>query len=125
MKSTSSHGHSRTHSHSHSRSHERQRSRSREHKHHKSHSIKIYISNIPSSTSEEKVKEEFSKFGEVIDYSFKKKGKSSHYYGYIKMKNKNEAKNAIDDISKNFKWKISMNEKIEKKTRTKKKKYYV
>ncbi len=121
MKSTSSHGHSRTHSHSHSRSHERQRSRSREHKHHKSHSIKIYISNIPSSTLEEKVKEEFSKFGEVIDYSFKKKGKSSHYYGYIKMKNKNEAKNAIDDISKNFKWKISMNEKIEKKQEPKKK----
>ena len=69
MKSTSSH----SHTHSHSRSHERQRSRSREHKHHKSHSIKIYISNIPSSTLEEKVKEEFSKFGEVIDYSFKKK----------------------------------------------------
>ena len=110
MKSTSSHGHSHIHSHSHSRSHERQRSRSREHKHHKSHSIKIYISNIPSSTSEEKVKEEFSKFGEVLDYSFKKKGKSSHYNGYIKMKNKNEAKNAIDDISKNFKWEISMKE---------------
>ena len=68
-----------------------------------------------------KVKEEFSKFGEVIDYSFKKKGKSSHYYSYIKMKNKNEAKNAIDDISKNFKWKISMNEKIEKKQEPKKK----
>ena len=117
MKSTSSH----SHTHSHSRSHERQRSRSREHKHHKSHSIKIYISNIPSSTLEEKVKEEFSKFGEVIDYSFKKKGKSSHYYGYIKMKNKNEAKNAIDNISKNFKWKISMNEKIEKKQELKKK----
>jgi hypothetical protein len=26
------------------------------------------------------------------------------------MKNKNEAKNAIDDISKNFKWEISMKE---------------
>ena len=38
------------------------------------------------------------------------------------MKNKNEAKNAIDDISKNFKWKISMNEKIEKKQEPKKKK---
>ena len=76
MKSTSSHS-----THSHSRSHERQRSRSREYKHHKSHSIKIYISNIPSSTLEEKVKEEFSKFCEVIDYSFKKKDKSSHYYG--------------------------------------------
>ena len=70
---------------------------------------------------DENKKEEFSKFGEVIDYSFKKKGKSSHYYGYIKMKNKNEAKNAIDDISKNFKWKISMNEKIEKKQEPKKK----
>ena len=51
MKSTSSHS-----THSHSRSHERQRSRSREYKNHKSHSIKIYISNIPSSTLEEKVK---------------------------------------------------------------------
>ena len=112
---------SHTHSHhSHSRRSNHSRSRSRERSKHKSHSIKIYISNIPSNTSEEKVKDEFSQFGEVIDYSFKKKGKSSYYYGYVKMKNKNEAKDAIDYISKNLEWKVSM-DKNEKKIEQKKK----
>ncbi len=36
------------------------------------------------------------------------------------MKNKNEAKNAIDVLSNNFKWKISMNDKIEKNKKQKK-----
>jgi RNA recognition motif-containing protein len=115
MEQSHSHSH-----HSHSRRSNHSRSRSRERSKHKSHSIKIYISNIPSNTSEEKVKDEFSQFGEVIDYSFKKKGKSSYYYGYVKMKNKNEAKDAIDYISKNLEWKVSM-DKNEKKIEQKKK----
>ena len=48
-----------------------------------------------SSISERKIKEEFERFGDVIDYSLKRKsGKSTNYFGYVVMKNRADAEEA-------------------------------
>lgn len=54
-----------------------------------------------SSVSERKIKEEFERFGEVVDFSIKRKsGKSTNYFGYVEMKNRTEAENAMRYIGK-------------------------
>ena len=84
----------------------KKKSSSRSHHERREHSssdsgVKLYLSKLGSSISERKIKEEFEHFGDVVDYSLKRKsGKSTNYFGYVVMKNKSEAEEAMRYLSK-------------------------
>jgi hypothetical protein len=50
--------------------------------------------------TEKKIKEEFMRFGSVIDYALKRKSSSSGNSGYVIMKSRTEAENAMRYINK-------------------------
>ena len=90
----------------------------REHMKHQQHSNhdpgnllegKLYLTNIPINIPEHKVKEEFEKYGKVIDYSLRKKLNmpNPYYYGYITLSKKQEAEKAREFISKNLSWYVA------------------
>jgi len=74
---------------------------------------KLYLTNIPINTPEIKVKEEFERFGKVIDYSLRKKLNiaNPYYYGYITLSKKQEADKAREYITKNLNWYVAPFEK--------------
>ena len=115
----------------HNRDNERERNRERDrdrnnnnrehnkHQHNSNHDSgnisegKLYLTNIPINTPEHKVKEEFERFGTVIDYSLRKKLNiaSPYYFGHITLSKKQEAEKAIEYIRKNLNWYVEFFEK--------------
>ena len=94
------------------------RDREREHNKHQQHSShnsgniiegKLYLTNIPIKISDHKVKEEFERFGKVIDYSLKKKIDitNSYKYGHITLSRKQDAEKAREYITKNLSWYVA------------------
>ena len=91
----------------------------REHNKHQQHNTsndlnnimegKLYLTNIPINIPEYKVKEEFEKFGKVIDYSLRKKLNiaNPYYYGNITLSKKQEADKAREYITKNLSWYVA------------------
>ncbi len=69
---------------------------------------KLYLANIPVNIPEVKVKEEFEKYGEVIDSFLRKKmdTQNPYYYGYITYKNKQDAEKAMEHISNELFWHV-------------------
>ena len=69
---------------------------------------KLYLSNIPLIYPQYKITEEFGKYGRIIDFSFRKKTDvaNPYYYGYITLSSKSEAKEAMNNIIKNFNWTV-------------------
>lgn len=126
MKSNRQQRHSRSRSHS---SSNRSRSRDRNDKpdrnkyHHQYNyhpDSKLYLTNIPINYTTNQIKEEFEKFGKVIDYSFRKKNdtKNPYYFGYITLSKKIEAEQAMEYIPRNLKWKVVPFEKNDKNKNT-------
>ena len=70
---------------------------------------KLYISNIPLTTPQPKILEEFGKYGSIVDFSFRKKTDvpNPYYFGYITLNGKIESENAIENITKNYNWTIT------------------
>ena len=79
------------------------------------------MSNIGSNVSEKKILEEFKYYGEVVDFSIKRKNGKSNYFGYILMKSRTAAEKAMKEISKELDWKITLYEKDERRERHKSK----
>ena len=69
---------------------------------------KLYLANIPISIPQGKIIEEFSKYGKIIDFSFRKKTDipNAYYFGYITLSGKEEAKNAMENITQNLNWTV-------------------
>ena len=72
---------------------DREREHNNKHQQHSSHNTgnniidgKLYLTNIPINIPDHQVKEEFERYGKVIDYSLKKKMNITNPYkfGYIK-----------------------------------------
>ena len=85
----------------------RENNKHQQHSSHESGNIidgKLYLSNIPINITEYQVKEEFEKYGKVIDYSLRKQLNVPfpYYYGYITLSKKQEADKAREYISKNL-----------------------
>ena len=89
----------------------RENNKHQQHSSHESGNIidgKLYLSNIPINITEYQVKEEFEKYGKVIDYSLRKQLNVPfpYYYGYITLSKKQEADKAREYISKNLSWRV-------------------
>jgi RNA recognition motif-containing protein len=69
--------------------------------------VKIYISNLLSNLSDRKISDEFENFGQILDLNIKRRTGKNYCYGYVKMKNKSAAEQAIDGIQ-NKKYKIKL-----------------
>ena len=69
---------------------------------------KLYLSNIPLSLPEDKVREEFEKYGEVIDITLLKKpdNQNPYYFGNITYKNTQDAERAMEYISNELFWHV-------------------
>ena len=70
---------------------------------------KLYICNIPLTTPQPKILEEFGKYGRILDFSFRKKKDvpNPYYFGYITLNGKSESENAIENITKNYNWTVT------------------
>ena len=98
---------------------EREKNRNnKEHNKHQQHSGndtgnniegKLYLTNIPINTPEYQVKEEFEKYGKVLDYSLRKKLNiaNPYYYGHITLSRKQDADKAREAITKNLSWYVA------------------
>jgi RNA recognition motif-containing protein len=94
---------------------ERERDHNNKHQQHLSHNPgnitdgKLYLTNIPINFPDHQVKEEFERYGKVIDYSLKKKLNIANPYkfGYITLSRKQEAEKAREAITKNFSWYVA------------------
>jgi hypothetical protein len=69
---------------------------------------KLYLANIPINIPQSKIKEEFGKFGRILDFSFRKKTDvpNPYYYGYITLSQKSEAEEAMNNITQQLKWTV-------------------
>ena len=91
------------------REHNKHQHQNQQHPNHHPNSVidgKLYFTNIPINIPEHKVKEEFEKFGKVIDYTLRKKLDiaNPYYFGNITLSKKQEAEKAMEYLSKNLKW---------------------
>ena len=95
---------------------DREREHNNKHQQHSSHNTgnniidgKLYLTNIPINIPDHQVKEEFERYGKVIDYSLKKKMNITNPYkfGYITLSRKQEAEKARESITKNFSWYVA------------------
>lgn len=84
----------------------------------KSDEGKLYLANIPLSIPQQKIKQEFEKYGKILDYNFRRKTDVPHpyYYGYITLTKKNEAEEAMKNIVNEFNWTV---EPFDKETKDK------
>jgi len=60
--------------------------------------VKLYLSNLSSNLSDRKILDEFQDFGQVLDINIKRRSGKSYCNGYVKMKNRVIAEQAIDGI---------------------------
>ena len=60
--------------------------------------VKLYLTNLSSSLSDRKIMDEFEDYGQILDINIKRKSGKSYCYGYVKMKNRNVAEQAINGI---------------------------
>ena len=69
---------------------------------------KLYLANIPASIPQKKIKEEFQKYGKILDHQFRKKTtiQNSYYYGYITFSRKSEAEQAMNNLTKEYNWTV-------------------
>ena len=69
---------------------------------------KLYLSNIPINFNQQKIKEEFEKYGCIKDYSLRKRTDvpNPYYYGYITFLHKSDSEKAMENISKIFNWTV-------------------
>ena len=104
------------------RERDRDRNNNREHNKHQQHSShdtgnnsegKLYLSNIPINIPEQLVKEEFEKYGKVLDYSLRKQLNiaNPYYYGYITLSRQQDADKARESITKNLSWYVARYDK--------------
>ena len=77
---------------------------------------KLYLANIPLSLPQQKIIQEFEKYGKILDYSFRKKTDVPHpyYYGHITLCKKNEAEQAMKNIVNKHNWTVKPFEKENK-----------
>jgi len=60
--------------------------------------VKIYISNLLSNLSDRKIMDEFEDFGQILDIIICRKSGKNYNNGYVKMKNRSIADQAIEGI---------------------------
>ena len=83
---------------------------------------KLYLANIPINIPQQRIKQEFEKYGKILDYKFYKKTEvaNPYYYGHITLSKKNEAELAMNNLTKEYNWTVkpyNRNEKEKNKER--------
>ena len=69
---------------------------------------KLYLANIPINLPQQRIKQEFEKYGKVLEYKFFKKTEAAnpYYYGHITLARKSEAEQAMNNITKEYNWTV-------------------
>ena len=68
----------------------------------------LYLANIPINIPEQRIKQEFEKYGKILNYRFYKKpdAQKPYYYGHITLERKAEAELAMKNITKEYNWTV-------------------
>ena len=68
----------------------------------------LYLANIPINIPQQRIKQEFEKYGKVLNYRFYKKTEvaNPYYYGHITLAKKTEAELAMNNITKEYNWTV-------------------
>ena len=68
----------------------------------------LYLANIPINIPQQRIKQEFEKYGKVLNYRFYKKTEvaNPYYYGHITLSKKAEAELAMNNITKEYNWTV-------------------
>ena len=68
----------------------------------------LYLANIPISIPQQRIKQEFEKYGKVLNYRFYKKTEvaNPYYYGHITLARKAEAELAMNNLTKEYNWTV-------------------
>ena len=63
---------------------------------------KLYLANIPLNFSQQKIRQEFEKYGKVLELKLRKKTEvqNPYYFGYIKFCRKADSELALNNITK-------------------------
>ena len=72
------------------------------------HEGMLYLANIPINIPQQRIKQEFEKYGKVLNYRFYKKpdAQKPYYYGHITLERKSEAELAMKNITKEYNWTV-------------------
>ena len=68
----------------------------------------LYLANIPISIPQQRIKQEFEKYGKVLNYRFYKKTEvaNPYYYGHITLARKTDAELAMNNITTEYNWTV-------------------
>ena len=69
---------------------------------------KLYLANIPINIPQQRIKQEFEKYGKILDCKFYQKTgvPNPYYYGSITLSKKSEADLAMNNITKEYNWTV-------------------
>ena len=69
---------------------------------------KLYLANIPINIPQQRIKQEFEKYGKILDCKFYQKTgvPNPYYYGSITLSRKAEADLAMNNITKEYNWTV-------------------
>ena len=69
---------------------------------------KLYLANIPINIPQQRIKQEFEKYGKILDCKFYQKSgvPNPYYYGSITLSRKTEADLAMNNITKEYNWTV-------------------
>ena len=70
---------------------------------------KLYLANIPLNFSQQKIRQEFEKYGKVLELKLRKKTEvqNPYYFGYIKFCRKADSELALNNITKIYNWTVA------------------
>jgi len=70
---------------------------------------KLYLANIPLNFSQQKIRQEFEKYGKVLELKLRKKTEvqNPYYFGYIKFGRKADSELALNNITKIYNWTVA------------------
>ena len=73
------------------------------------HEGKLYLANIPLNIPQQRIKQEFEKFGKVLEFKLraKKDSPKPYYYGSVTLERKAEAELAMNNLTKEYNWTVA------------------
>ena len=73
------------------------------------HEGKLYLANIPLNIPQQRIRQEFEKFGKVLEFKLraKKDLPKPYYYGSVTLERKSEAELAMNNLTKEYNWTVA------------------
>ena len=70
---------------------------------------KLYLANIPTNFSQQKIRQEFENYGKVLELKLRQKldVPNPYYFGYIKFARKYDSELALNNITKKYNWTVA------------------